>query len=283
MRRRSLFPLCPRPGGISALYCCSSSDLLTQQPGYPSTPPGMPDAGGKAAQRMRRQTRSRKRRRSRGTRGAFGQPCMNPRAAFPSQLVQVPTAWYPTALNPAPALPHHTPTRCIFSKMSHRSSCLHFSLRRGLKEAREQTKRRSQAACNILPSLESADGVYLRDVDDGSQGFQSGAASLADLPRQSISVKLNVGRTEHYSPFPTAARVRPKLGDARLGHLPDARSSLAMYLASGTSATSPAPPLRPPALQHSHQLAKLPKTNTLAACTAPSIAGALLRSPPRGD
>jgi len=75
--------------------------------------------------------------------------------------------------------------------MSHRSSWLCFSLHQGL-EARDQMKRCSQAARNILPGLESADGVDLRDVDDGSQGFQSGAASLADLPRQSVSVKLRV-------------------------------------------------------------------------------------------
>lgn len=59
MRRRSLGPLCPRPGGISGLFCCSSSDPLGQQPGYPSTPPGTPDARGKATQRMQRQTCSR--------------------------------------------------------------------------------------------------------------------------------------------------------------------------------------------------------------------------------
>ena len=139
--------------------------------------------------------------------------------------------------------------------MSHRSSWLCFSLCQGLKEAREQTKRCSQAACNILPSLESADGIDLRHVDNCSQGFQSGAASLADLPRQSDSVRLNTGCAECYNPFPKTARAHPRLGDARPGHLPDARSSSAMYLASGTSATSPAPPPRPPALQHGHQLA----------------------------
>ena len=44
MRRGSLFPLGPKPGGICGLYCCSSSELVTQQPDYASTPPGMPDA-----------------------------------------------------------------------------------------------------------------------------------------------------------------------------------------------------------------------------------------------
>ena len=154
---------------------------------------------------MRHQTCSHKCWRSWGTWGAFSQRCVNPRAAFPSQPGQVPTAWYPTtelALKPAPALPHHSPTRCIFCEMSHRSSWLCFSLCQGLKEAREQTKRCSQAACNILPSLESADGIDLRHVDNCSQGFQSGAASLADLPRQSGSVRLNTGCAECYNPFP---------------------------------------------------------------------------------
>lgn len=139
--------------------------------------------------------------------------------------------------------------------MSHRFSCFCFSLCQGLKEAREQRKRWSQAAYNILPSLKSADGVNLRDIDDCSQGFQSGTASLAHLPRQSVSVKLNTGRVEYYNPFPKTARARPRLRDAWPSHLPAARSSSVMYLASGTSATSPAPPPRPPALQHDHQLA----------------------------
>lgn len=86
--------------------------------------------------------------------------------------------------------------------MRPRSPWLCFSLWQGLKEAGEQVKRCSQAARNTLPGLQSADGVDLGDVDDGSQGFQSGAAALADLPRQSASVKLSTGHTECYNPFP---------------------------------------------------------------------------------
>lgn len=107
-------------------------------------------------------------------------------------------------------------------------------------------KRCSQAAYNILPSLESADGVNLRDVDNRSQGFQSGTASLANLPRQSVSVELNTGHAECYNPFPKTARACSRPGDAHPSYLPDARSNSEMHLASGNSAASPAPPPRPP-------------------------------------
>jgi len=70
MRRGSLFPLGPKPGGICGLYCCSSSELVTQQPDYASTPPGMPDAWGRAVRRTRRQTCSLKCWRSQGMCGA---------------------------------------------------------------------------------------------------------------------------------------------------------------------------------------------------------------------
>lgn len=49
--------------------------------------------------------------------GAFSQPYMNPRAAFPSQLGQVPTAWYPTtkpALKAAQPFPI-TPQQDVYS------------------------------------------------------------------------------------------------------------------------------------------------------------------------
>lgn len=77
-------------------------------------------------------------------------------------------------------------------------------------EATKQMKSCSRAAGNILPGLESADGVDLRDIDDGSQGFQSGAAALANLPRQSASVKPSTGHFEHCYPFPKTAPACPK-------------------------------------------------------------------------
>lgn len=80
----------------------------------------------------------------------------------------------------------------------------------GFKEATKQIKSCSRAARNILPGLESADGVDLRDIDDGSQGFQSGAAALANLSRQSVNVKPSTGRSEHCNPFPKTAPACPK-------------------------------------------------------------------------
>lgn len=241
MRRRSLFLLRPGPCGISAAPNCSGSSPGSPLPlqGYWCHEGGLCNSWGVQP--------------TPGNVGGARNVWHRGLSSLPKPASEHPLPGTPS-LKAAPALPHHTPTRCMFSKTSHRSPWLHSSLQQGLEE---QIERYSHADRNTLPGLESADGVDLRDVHDGSQGFQGSTASLPDLPRQKDHSEVGHGHTSAtvpslHSPSPSQAEGSSSQSPAQC------QEQLRMYLVSGTAARSPAPPARPPA---SHcQRARLDRT-----------------------